>query len=415
MRRVLIGVLVMSVMLFSSCYSLDIDKETLNDNQEDILYLFQSLMNRHKDYMNSEDIIRAESIVREELDNNRAINNANFFFSLERIAALSHDSHTQVGISEAIREDLLYMPIAIERYGNDIVIVGSCDRYRFLLGKRIVSWGGCTTEELLDRLDEYLSYDNPINRLSAFMRVVFIYDVFEIAGVIDYDGLLSIGTVDSDGNMESYEIEPLDYSEYKAMMEDGVFLDLLSSFPYTYDDGHNFRIIHLSDDAIMFQYNSALKEKGRSLRNEAHRFIEDIREGDYSKVVIDLRYNEGGIIQRLISLIDDLEELKEEKDFELYTLIGPKTFSAAVVNANRIENHMGDNTFVGMPTGSSTSHYGVVSTFKLPKSRIEVSYSIAYLNNHDLEGPIEPDIYIEERFDDLFRGIDSAVLYILDN
>lgn len=412
MRKAIVLVLLFS-LLFSSCYSLKIDKSALNENQEDILYMFNALMNRHKDFLHDEDRENAEIIASSLIERNSTLDPIEFFFSLQRIAALSKDSHTQSGVNSDIRRALKWLPLDVSRVGNDFVITGATEEYESLIGRKIVGWEGKNRDNLMDMGDIYLSYDNPVNRVGSLFRLITVGDFYKRIGLISFldDGIL-IESESPSGERREDRVYFLDYDKYEDFIKNGIYLDT-SSFPETYPNKSYYRTIELGDDAIMFQYNSATVEKGRWLRPEVYSFLNRVRDGNYKSVIIDLRYNQGGLIPRLISLIDGLEEIKDEKDFNLYTLIGPLTFSAAVINANRIENHMEDNIFVGMPTGGSSSHYGGVSTFSLPNSKIEVSFSHFYFNNKGITGPIEPDIYIEERFEDLLEGKDTALEYIL--
>jgi len=93
-------------------------------------------------------------------------------------------------------------------------------------------------------------------------------------------------------------------------------------------------------------------------------------------------------------------------------LIGPRTFSSAVMLANAV----GDfklATLIGEETGGTPNEFGEVYTFKLPNSGIAVSISSARWvrangDATDRHG-VMPDIAVKASSDDRVRGIDAVL------
>lgn len=75
------------------------------------------------------------------------------------------------------------------------------------------------------------------------------------------------------------------------------------------------------------------------------------------RVVLDLRRNGGGNNMLPEPLRRTLVKSRFNRPGGLYVLVGPRTFSAAMNIATRLERET-DALFVGEPTGGRPNHYG---------------------------------------------------------
>jgi hypothetical protein len=143
------------------------------------------------------------------------------------------------------------------------------------------------------------------------------------------------------------------------------------------------------------------------------RFVEDNR---VERLVIDLRWNNGGNAQLLTPLIAEL--LRSERinrRGHLVVLIGPRTFSAAQSAAAMIERYTAA-IFVGEPTGSSPNFVGEEDEFTLPYSRLVVNVShLEHQNSvpQDRRSWIAPLIYAPLTFADYRAKRDPALDAVL--
>jgi hypothetical protein len=91
-------------------------------------------------------------------------------------------------------------------------------------------------------------------------------------------------------------------------------------------------------------------------------------------------------------------------------LIGPRTFSSAVLNAIQFRQRTAA-ILVGEPTGGEPNHYGEVKSFTLPNSGLSVYYStrrFVYIEG-DASSALEPDRVVPLMAADLLAGRDPVL------
>jgi hypothetical protein len=108
--------------------------------------------------------------------------------------------------------------------------------------------------------------------------------------------------------------------------------------------------------------------------------------GAAADLVIDLRFNGGGdsgLARPLLKALAARPALAQEG--HLYVLVGPDTYSSAVLTVVRLDLETGAR-FVGEPPASIPDHYGQVRSFYLPGSRIRVDYATKHFPMTDYAG-----------------------------
>jgi hypothetical protein len=96
-------------------------------------------------------------------------------------------------------------------------------------------------------------------------------------------------------------------------------------------------------------------------------------------------------------------------------LIGNGTYSSAEINALQLRRDLGA-LLVGEPTGQKPNSFGEVRAFRLPFSGLEVGCSTRWFHQLDDDPPsLEPDVLVPSTFDDLYRGRDPVLDWVLAN
>jgi C-terminal processing protease CtpA/Prc len=92
----------------------------------------------------------------------------------------------------------------------------------------------------------------------------------------------------------------------------------------------------------------------------------------------------------------------------IFVLIGPGTFSSAILNA--IELKQQGATLVGEPTGGGAGHYGEVKILTLPNSKLAVRYTSKFFSApKGLDGSsLQPDLPAPTTLTDALSGRDTA-------
>lgn len=170
-----------------------------------------------------------------------------------------------------------------------------------------------------------------------------------------------------------------------------------------------------SENYIYFKYSSCQNDKEHPFKNLEDKLMEDIDDKKPKKIIIDLRDNGGGYPKILNHFIDNLARTNLNKKGKIYVLTGRYTFSAAVINTSYFK----EKTYaiiVGEETGGSTAFFGGVEYFCLPATKLNVDYCTNYwATNEKYDGPLKPDVVINEQFSDYSKGIDAALEYAIKN
>ena len=108
----------------------------------------------------------------------------------------------------------------------------------------------------------------------------------------------------------------------------------------------------------------------------------DSVEADY--FVLDLRYNSGGDGSMLIPFLHKFIKRDQiNRPGHFITLVGRKTFSAAVMLFDYLKDHT-HTLFAGEPPGAARNHYGDATSVTLPNSQFRLNISTLY---HQLSTP----------------------------
>ena len=114
-----------------------------------------------------------------------------------------------------------------------------------------------------------------------------------------------------------------------------------------------------------------------TIKDFTKKISNDLKNNSYKKLIIDLRYNTGGNSQILAPVIKCISNYKKDNKIDIYTLIGEKTFSSAVINSIQLKDEL-NATLVGSATGGSVNCYGDIRNFDLPNLPMTVIYSTKY-------------------------------------
>jgi hypothetical protein len=157
---------------------------------------------------------------------------------------------------------------------------------------------------------------------------------------------------------------------------------------------------------VFFQYNAVRNDSAEPLEKFCERLFRFVNENAVEKLVIDLRWNQGGNNFLNAPLIHGLIRCEKiNKTGKLFVIIGRKTFSAAMCCATQIERHAAA-IFVGEPTGSRPNFVGESIPVSLPYSKMQGTISDLYWQNSvamDYRPWIAPTLYAPPSFE-LYRA-----------
>jgi len=147
----------------------------------------------------------------------------------------------------------------------------------------------------------------------------------------------------------------------------------------------------------------------------AQELLNLVKEKSPQRLVIDMRQNRGGDFTKVRNVL--LPELKRiaglHRPGAFYVITGRATQSAAMVNALDFRKEM-QAILVGEPTGGRPNGYSEHGEFKLPNSKLTVSYSTRYYKFQDTDtDAVRPDKLLEPEWLSYKQGRDPVLEWIL--
>ena len=168
------------------------------------------------------------------------------------------------------------------------------------------------------------------------------------------------------------------------------------------------------------QYNTCAEDPELPMDTFAAQVEAELEQGNYSRVIVDLRNNGGGSDGVIWPLLEVLRRAMDQGT-ELVGLIGETTFSSAIINAVELQEMGG--ILVGDAASGSVDHFGSVGSFQLPNSGIRVGVSKKFIDLDTLFDAgagrgveaLEPDIVVRQSMEDTLHGKDTVIEWLLSH
>ncbi len=297
---------------------------------------------------------------------------------LMRLASMAGDGHTIVRHPAYGQDAKKLLPVQFFLFSEGLFIVSAVAEHADLAGAQVVSLGGHTIDQLMLALDPIISRDNSIwPKLIAPAHMRNPYVLYGL-GLIRESDRVTMTTRDKAGKervvtlvgtagapddgwvtmrKEVNGAEPLHQRNRKA------------SYWFEYVPEHNLGWL---------QYNAIAHDPKEPFPQFCQRVFKFINENDVDKLVVDLRWNNGGntfLSQPLVRALIANDKINQRG--KLFVVVGRNTFSAAMNTSTLIERHT-NAIFVGEPTGSSPNFIGETIRVELPYSKMTGSISDLY-------------------------------------
>ena len=384
-----------------------------NPPMEEDLDLFTStLEENHKNlYANiSKEEFQAEvEQVRAELP---GMSEGQFYYSLRRLLSLVGDAHTSLGFTDSNYRHLTALPFAVMYFEDGWHLMMLEEQNQQYLGYRLLAIDGTPIDEVYAKAKTIMSYENESWARQQFSNTINFLDALKYLGIVGEDAD-SITLTIQKGEGSPEETLPL-----KGMNEEEIFAATILQVerretPATAARGY-YRTLDLGDGAFFLQYNTCQEAEDLPMAEFVELTSDALCAGQYTKVILDLRYNTGGDSRIFEPMIEKLGELKEQQGFQVYVLIGRNTFSSAIINSIQAQEAL-DAVLVGEQTGGSVNGYGELQSFQLKNTPVQVYYSTKYFElipGYEKDS-LYPDQPVAQTYEDYVAGVDPEVQAIL--
>jgi hypothetical protein len=150
-----------------------------------------------------------------------------------------------------------------------------------------------------------------------------------------------------------------------------------------------------------------------SFKEFEKKVFQTLRTNEIDKLVLDLRFNDGGQPQQGTLFIQKIGKARIKGTGQCYVIVGRETRDAALINAVDFINQTGA-LVVGECTGGKPNHFGDVKRFVLPESKLVVNYSIRYFTLLEGDPPtLKPGLDAPISFTQYMKGSDPALEAII--
>ena len=335
------------------------------------------------------------------------------------------DGHSNLFGSSERKEWLETIPVLFYMFEEGLFIISADPKHKDLLGSQVLKFGGRSVDEIVAAIHSASSEDNKIwikqiapyrmRNLPFLHAAGMIPDAnkveLNLRGMDGKERAVTLTTDLTQPNIWNTKPNPPEWVNLPQSLGTTVPL-------YLKNPGAPYWFEYLPDSkTVYFGFNSVRNDQKESLAAFSERLFKFVNENAVGKLVIDMRWNNGGNTFLLTPLVQGLiKNEKINKRGKLFVIIGRRTFSAAQNAATFFERYT-NATFVGEPTGASPNFVGEEDPFVLPYSKIMANVSHLYWQSafpQDERIWIAPQIYSPPTFEAFRTNRDSALEAILN-
>jgi hypothetical protein len=258
---------------------------------------------------------------------------------------------------------LRFHPLAVRfyRYADGLFVTDA--ENAALRGRRVIRIGMMSADEAIAAMMPFVSADNDSGRSLGVAEMLAMPEMLHAAGIIADTASTDIVT-----DTGSATVHPLPFDAPVAWLPK----EADHKFSFSYRD----KIVYAVIDEIG-------NEKDKTFAAFVTRLMAFVHAHDVDALVLDLRRNPGGnggynrfLIHALI------RERKFREPGHLFALIGRRTFSAATMLCNALEQHT-NAFFIGEMSGGKPVGWGDSKKLLLPSSGLTVRVSSLYWQQTD--------------------------------
>ncbi len=368
---------------------------------EDLEYLVDMLKQNHPHlyYRCSEkEFQKAICIAENEIQNSKSDLEA--FMALKRVVAKIQDGHTQIWDNEFLGIENLRFPFRLDKFTDGVFITVIRDDYQKYLGAKIISIDGMPIDEVLKRTAEITNMDTDFGRIRPSVQDITFAKTLGGLGIISDENQMRL-KIEKNGRQKEFIIKsvlensPIIWSNRVEMAPaKGNYVNASTNIKYKLPlhlqkQDENFLFYwfkHLKkENALYFQYNQVWATQpnaGESWNEFTQRIWKYIDKHNIQKLIIDIRYNDGGNGRTMIPFINEI--IKRDRfcnGKNLYILVGNRTCSAAVIFMTELAVHT-DAIFVGTPPSSPFNFFSdQILVGNLPNSGANLGIASRQIDN----------------------------------
>lgn len=374
---------------------------------------------------------------------------AAFYLKTQELMALADNAHTSSDFVTAFRQ---FNRSGIDFYAfeDGLFVVRAHKSLSNLIGKRLVSIEGRDTESLLAELAKY-SGGPQCRRDLQSLYYLRSPALLHAAGLSDQPDSISVKLQSEDNSIKehsltaigdaaetdfSYRHPFLTLSPYPLSDEANEWVRALdgevSPPPLTLSSPYQVTLSEQMHGGVYVRSNYLMHSSENPVKEQLLESLSRPPEGGFKFIVFDLRWNPGGDLSNAIPFAKRASEALS-KEGTAYVIVGPQTFSAAIVATALFKKYLPDRTIIiGEPMGDRPQFWAERgSSFVLPNTGYHIAYATGF---HDWEkrrddsveflfppnrdeaaniGSLEVDVLLRPTFKQYAAGEDPVLAWAL--
>lgn len=420
----LFSIMTLLIFTLAGCSSTN-DSERNQLWIEDIDYLSSTLESKHPNLffnISKEEYYKKVEEIKSELP---SLTDLEIHCKLKELVSSIGDAHTTY-YKNYSDEDLIY-PTQFTWYKDELRIVRADEKYRDILGMKLVGINDISIEEVIEKMSTIVSYENNQWKKFKSMDEMVFNDRLMYLGISDGNSVL-YNLEDDNGNKVSKKISAISAREFKNMnvvyYRDTVKDRKQLVYEQKPENAHRaYWYKFISEDNIFYiQYNECKDYSNDPTYPKFDEFSKELIESlnknidNIDKIVVDVRNNTGGDSMFMSELSVKIKENIQNTDIKTYALCSKMTFSSGVHALAELKYNV-DATIVGEETGGNLVCYGDLGTIEAPSGKGTIYHSTKKFDLKEYsglkgEGGVEPDVKIDQTFESYKKGVDEYYEYI---
>ena len=378
------------------------------------------------------------------------LSKADLYLGVSHAVALANNGHTGVSASPLYRE-FNRIDVKLYWFADGLYVVRAGGTNNHLVGMRVVSIEGRNIDNVERALQKYTGGVPAWRKLysSLFMGSP---EIMHAAGLAASPDALAMTLSDSEGRERHMTLagamspgqnnlarrRPWETLKATALADEDNSWQRTLSFGKE-DGAHYLRNIDENfyrtkiDDGIYLRPQLLLEREETPILSQFESVINGAADNPYAFMVVDLRWSPGGDYTKVIDFVQAAPAAVHENG-KIYIVVGPQTFSAAVVTAAFLKYYGGSKSvIVGAPMGDGEVFWAERGPlpFKLPNSGFNINFATGYhdwaegcAGKHEYcfsqniihevpAGSLQPNVLINPTYADYASGRDKILDWIL--
>lgn len=396
-RILLIGILILLVLPTAQA-------QEVSQWEANLDALITELPQRHVDpftVISEAEFLAAAEALRADLP---TLTDAQVRVRLLALVAMLGDAHTTLfyPITEA------FFPVGLLVLDGGIYAVAGYPEIQSAFGARLVSLNNQPIEEVIAQVATLIPHENESWLNAQLPNFLVRSELLLGLGLIEHMQAVPWTFETADGEQITLEIAPA------ATIDRTRLISARTSQPRTEDSNGYYWFELFEDGTLYFKYNQAVDAADLPMPQFIEMVLNALAEQPVDRLVIDVRNNSGGNSMLLDPLITALADHPINTPGTLFVIIGPRTYSSAVLNAVRLAQTT-EVVLVGLPTGGAPNHFGEIQQFELPYFDMGVVYSTNYFELLPGEPgtTLLPDVPVTWTVEDYLAGVDPFYQAVL--